>query len=61
MNVKEDIVELLRDEGYDFFSACEIAEKLLARVKKSPDGKYRFISRGHVVEIEKRTRKEIKG
>ncbi len=33
MSVKEQLVEQIRGEGYDFISACEIASEILERAK----------------------------
>jgi len=41
--VKETIVELLRKEGYDFITACEIANNTIKEFKNSGKKKARYV------------------
>jgi hypothetical protein len=40
--IKEQIVDALRDAGYDFMTACEHATKKLAELRAAPLGEYTF-------------------
>ncbi|MGI0025129.1 MAG: hypothetical protein ACREA4_08300 [Nitrososphaera sp.] len=48
INVKEQIVELIRAEGYDFLRACELAQNCLDEIKAKPSGVYQY----HIGAIE---------
>ena len=42
MNVKDELVELIRCAGYDFISACEYADDLLKEFKESGKSKQKY-------------------
>lgn len=42
MTVKEQIVEIIRAEGYDFITACELATKCIAEFKVSGEQSSRY-------------------
>lgn len=45
MTVKEQIVEIMREEGYDFIRACEEADRVMAKLRKSERQSMIFVVR----------------
>lgn len=42
MTVKEQLIELVRKEGFDFMTACKVVSKILDEVKAKKPGNYRY-------------------
>ena len=40
--MKERLIEILKADGYDIISACEIVQGLIDRMKESKPGDYKF-------------------
>lgn len=58
MSVVEQIVNKLREEGYDFLSACAIANRKLEELRAKGPGTYTFHSRDYSFTVQIHAPKE---
>jgi len=58
LTIKEQITDALREEGYDFITACEIWEEKLAELRAQGPGTYTFHSRDHSFTVQIHAPKE---
>ena len=51
MNLKEILITMLKEDGYDTITACEIAYEKIKEIKKFSPGKYKIHSKKQYVKI----------
>jgi hypothetical protein len=40
--IREELIKIMRDEGYDIITACEEVTRLLDELKSKPKGRYGY-------------------
>ena len=54
MSVKETLIKVIMEQGFDGITACDIASETIADLKTKPSGTYKFIICGVEISINKR-------